>query len=562
MSMRRAAVGLLICLAPPALPAATAQPATFTIVARTNVSYPGLPAGTTLLGYSTAPTIGPDGTVGCIGSLSASPSNIVFSATAAGPVMRARAENPAPGGSTFIGAVGDVRVLPGGDIAFAAGTEDNGGGLFRTLGSTLIADVREGQAMPGLPPGIVLSGVEPFAHVGSHMVFAGSTGPSLGVVNGTAAWLGSGGSFTLLARSGAPLPGFSAGPTQFVSNLVANAAGDAVFVAFGGLNSAIYRASGGQVTRIAGPGSAVPGYPHTTMDGFFAPSINSLGTVAFYAIVTDTTQDPARFHYPGIWLWKAGALAPLAIGGSPAPGTEGVFSTFGASNTFFDLADNDFVAFSATISGPGITSANNRGIWAGKPGALTLIARTGSQAPGYGPGVNFAFLNLALAANTRGQVVFQGIVTGGNGPELRGIFFGSPTSPAMLLARGRDPMPIVGGPAVTPNTFFFFDGAGGQDGQCTWFNDLGQFVFRSDLVNPNNTGAGTALIVGQAPDPCYANCDGSTAAPVLNAADFTCFLQRYAAGDPYANCDGSVVSPSLNVADLTCFLGRFATGCP
>jgi outer membrane protein assembly factor BamB len=32
--------------------------------------------------------------------------------------------------------------------------------------------------------------------------------------------------------------------------------------------------------------------------------------------------------------------------------------------------------------------------------------------------------------------------------------------------------------------------------------------------------------------PCYANCDGSTAQPVLNVADFTCFLQKFAAGCP------------------------------
>jgi hypothetical protein len=61
---------------------------------------------------------------------------------------------------------------------------------------------------------------------------------------------------------------------------------------------------------------------------------------------------------------------------------------------------------------------------------------------------------------------------------------------------------------------------------------------------------------------CYANCDGSTASPVLNVADFTCFLQKFAIGDPYANCDGSTASPVLNVADFTCFLQKFAQGCP
>jgi hypothetical protein len=62
--------------------------------------------------------------------------------------------------------------------------------------------------------------------------------------------------------------------------------------------------------------------------------------------------------------------------------------------------------------------------------------------------------------------------------------------------------------------------------------------------------------------PCYANCDGSTAAPVLNVADFTCFLQKFSTGNPYANCDGSTTAPVLNVQDFTCFLQKFAVGCP
>jgi hypothetical protein len=63
------------------------------------------------------------------------------------------------------------------------------------------------------------------------------------------------------------------------------------------------------------------------------------------------------------------------------------------------------------------------------------------------------------------------------------------------------------------------------------------------------------------PASCYANCDQSTASPVLNVADFTCFLQRFAAADPYANCDASTAQPTLNVADFTCFLQKFAAGC-
>jgi hypothetical protein len=61
---------------------------------------------------------------------------------------------------------------------------------------------------------------------------------------------------------------------------------------------------------------------------------------------------------------------------------------------------------------------------------------------------------------------------------------------------------------------------------------------------------------------CYANCDGSTASPILNVNDFICFNNRFAAGDPYANCDASTLAPVLNVNDFTCFLNKYAAGCP
>jgi len=60
---------------------------------------------------------------------------------------------------------------------------------------------------------------------------------------------------------------------------------------------------------------------------------------------------------------------------------------------------------------------------------------------------------------------------------------------------------------------------------------------------------------------CYANCDGSTVAPVLTANDFQCFLNAFASGQSYANCDGSTVAPVLTANDFQCFLNKFAVGC-
>jgi hypothetical protein len=60
---------------------------------------------------------------------------------------------------------------------------------------------------------------------------------------------------------------------------------------------------------------------------------------------------------------------------------------------------------------------------------------------------------------------------------------------------------------------------------------------------------------------CYANCDASSVPPRLNANDFQCFLNNFAAGAPAANCDGSTVPPILNANDFQCFLNKFAAGC-
>lgn len=70
---------------------------------------------------------------------------------------------------------------------------------------------------------------------------------------------------------------------------------------------------------------------------------------------------------------------------------------------------------------------------------------------------------------------------------------------------------------------------------------------------------------------CYANCDGSTAPPVLNIDDFTCFITEFAQAQTlpvaqqithYANCDRSTSAPILNIEDFTCFINAFAAGCP
>lgn len=60
---------------------------------------------------------------------------------------------------------------------------------------------------------------------------------------------------------------------------------------------------------------------------------------------------------------------------------------------------------------------------------------------------------------------------------------------------------------------------------------------------------------------CKANCDHSTIPPVLNALDYICFLNKFAAGSSEANCDGSTETPLLTATDFMCFMIVQAAGC-
>jgi hypothetical protein len=129
-------------------------------------------------------------------------------------------------------------------------------------------------------------------------------------------------------------------------------------------------------------------------------------------------------------------------------------------------------------------------------------------------------------------------------------------------------MAAAPGVSLVSGTTYWLLGRGVGDAQGTWhWNSLDQQGLRAYSINngPWTTASVTVAamrIEVTGTGGCYPNCDQSTAAPILNVQDFTCFLQRYAAGESYANCDESTAVPVLNVQDFTCFLQRYAAGCP
>jgi hypothetical protein len=108
-------------------------------------------------------------------------------------------------------------------------------------------------------------------------------------------------------------------------------------------------------------------------------------------------------------------------------------------------------------------------------------------------------------------------------------------------------------------------GLGGAEPQSMVVYDDGRgpSLFVGGVINSAGAGApgstfGIAQWVG-CHNQCYVNCDNSRVGPRLNIDDFTCFINKFAVGDPYVDCDGD---RQRTIADFHCFMTRFAQGCP
>ena len=115
----------------------------------------------------------------------------------------------------------------------------------------------------------------------------------------------------------------------------------------------------------------------------------------------------------GIWVDNGSASTLVARTGAAAPGvTGGVFGSLGDGV----FSSGGRVAFCATLSaGVGVTSANNVGIWTNANGALALVTRTQSNAPGYATGARFVSFTKVLFPKQGGVMFLANLALGGGG---------------------------------------------------------------------------------------------------------------------------------------------------
>jgi hypothetical protein len=228
----------------------------------------------------------------------------------------------------------------------------------------------------------------------------------------------------------------------------------------------------GNVQIIAAKGGVAPGFlVGETFNGFSDPVINSAGHVAFSGSISEST---AR----GIWSNRTGTLDLVVRNGEAAPGTlNGVL--FG-SVAVPVLNDANHLTFLGVLTGDGITTSNDTGIWSDRSGTMQLIAREGDVAPGAPSDVVFGQFDAnSYVLNANGQIAFLGRLTGANVTTANdvGIWATDSTGELQLIAREGDQFEVGSGDVRTIRELMFFTGTGNADSRPSGFNDLGQLAF-------------------------------------------------------------------------------------
>jgi hypothetical protein len=161
--------------------------------------------------------------------------------------------------------------------------------------------------------------------------------------------------------------------------------------------------------------------------------LNNAGQTAFYAATTDGGL--------GLWSEGSGSLAPVARSGDHAPGTpNGVNFTFTNLHDFVEtpvLNDAGQTSFRSYLSGPGVNANNLQGLWSEGSGSIRLLSRLGTHAPGLPAGVNHGYA-FSAGLNDAGQSVFFSFLAGSgvNNSNDRSLWMENSGSPTLLARTG------------------------------------------------------------------------------------------------------------------------------
>jgi hypothetical protein len=278
--------------------------------------------------------------------------------------------------------------------------------------------------------------------------------------------------FTTVAFDGAVLDG--SGRTYFKADL-------------GGSVTGVYGESApGTLQLIAKDGQTAPGIsPSATFDGVypFDMAVNSSGTVAF----ASSLSNGKNALFTGS---LSGPVTPKVVSGTLAPGAPSgaVFSSFYSP----EINAQGRLAFKAEISGTGITSGNNQGIWLeNAAGGFDLVAREGTTIPGGTGSVVFGsefpdvFPEIVL--NALGQIAFKASTVSSSATG-QGVWATGINGVLHQVVWSGQPFDTVANGTKSHSLFSFAGNTGNDEGLPSGFSDSGYVSFRG------SSGASTEAI--------------------------------------------------------------------
>jgi hypothetical protein len=341
-----------------------------------------------------------------------------------------------------------------GMLSLHGGATPSGGGPFAALWGGTVGNLqlvaRAGGQVPGAPAGTTFRTFYPnilslnITTDGRIVFGANITHPGGG--DDDATFAGPLSAPAMIARNDGPVHGspgmtYSAGaqfafPSHIEAGRIAFAA-NALDAANPSNNfAALWEGPLNSPTPLFRSGQQVPGQPDGVLFQTFGAARTSLnGSLSFEANLTGASVTPQdRFT-----RWSGSFSDPkLAYRrGLQAPGLpDGVVFTT-TDSTFFFANDAGQIVQIANLSGPGIDTSNDSGIWLSGT-TSHLIAREGSQAPGLPAGTVFANPTgptfLRFDHNNRSDVAFTAIATGSGGGT--GLWSGQPGNAKLIAMSG------------------------------------------------------------------------------------------------------------------------------
>lgn len=392
----------------------------------------------------------------------------------------------------------------GGAVAFKQAVSGvTATGLWSTRDGSLNLVARTGDTAPVGVGGVNLNSIDAVAFDAPGRVTFTSvlTGTGVDSTNNSAVFSDAGGPLAMVARTSQHAPGTAAGVTwaSFNNPRVGENGSVVIRAMLQGPGVATTNDAGIWSNR-SGPLSLVVRegqlYPTTslTMTSISNFAVSSDGLVGFYSslssgvsnVMSLVAQTPTGFRV-------------VTQAGQPAPGTTSVFTNFNLNNMLMSGVGG--MAHIGFLSGGGANTGNDTGIWSEINGVYQLAAREGAIAPGAGSAVFGDFFNGLFNINPNGQVAFTAALSGPGVTTANdsGLWATDHLGALQLIAREGDLLEVMPGDFRTIASASMLSFTSGVDGNRSTFNSNGELVFWAGFTDGSN-----GIFVATVPEPATA----------------------------------------------------------